>query len=180
MKKNISVLLLLSLLLCGCNAQTPETTVEPGNPVLTSFSATDLDGNTVDQQILSGHKLTMINVWGTFCEPCIREMPDLGELHTAYGDDFQVIGIAIDITDRNLQPLPDMTEKAKQIITETGADYLHLRPSKSLNETFLSEVTSVPVTIFVDENGNQIGQTYIGAKAKEQWQEIIEALLKQL
>ena len=93
MKRVILLLLSLSLLLCGCSEKPPEEPVNPGEPILSAFTATDLDGNNIDQQILSGHKLTMINIWATFCEPCIKEMPDLGELHTTYGEDFQVIGI---------------------------------------------------------------------------------------
>ena len=73
-----------------------------------------------------------------------------------------------------------MMEKAKQLVANTGAKYPHLRPSKTLNEAILSNVTSVPTTIFVNENGNQIGQVYIGAKTGEQWKEIIDDLLKQL
>ena len=35
--------------------------------ILSSFSAEDLDGNALDQSILEGHTLTMVNVWATFC-----------------------------------------------------------------------------------------------------------------
>lgn len=44
------------------------------------FEGTDLRGNTVSSDIFSRFKLTMINVWATYCNPCLREMPDLGEL----------------------------------------------------------------------------------------------------
>ena len=172
----IAILLLLSVL-CGCEKQ---ATPEVGNPLMADFTAKDIDGNAVNQQILSGHKLTMVNVWATFCSPCIQEMPDLGALHTAFGEDFQIIGIVIDAADQNLQVIPEELDEAKEIIETTGADYLHLLPSPSLIKAFLSEVSSIPVTFFVDENGNQIGQAYIGAKTKAQWQNIIEDLLKQL
>lgn len=176
MKKTISLLTILFLLICllGCEKK---PAADIGAPILTSFSAKDIDGNTVDQTVFSRHKLTMVNVWGTFCSPCIQEMPDLGELHTAFGDDFQVVGIVIDAADQNLQPIPAEVAEAKEIIDTTGADYLHLLPSLSLVRAFLSEVSSIPVTIFVDENGNQIGQAYIGAKSKAQWQTIITDLL---
>ena len=180
MKKVILLLLSLSLLLCGCREEPPKETIKPGEPVLAAFSATDLNGNSVHQQIFSGHKLTMVNVWATFCGPCIQEMPDLGELSSAYGEDFQIIGIVIDATDRNLQVLPEQKAKAKQIIAETGADYLHLLPSPTLNNAILSTVTSVPTTIFVDENGNQVGDIYIGSKAKAQWKTIIDSLLNSI
>lgn len=180
MKKIISVLLLFSLLLCGCQKKEQDDPVSIGEPILSSFSATDINGNAVDQQILSHHKLTMINVWATFCPPCIQEMPDLGELNGAYGNDFQIIGIVIDATDRNLQAIPEEIAEAREIINTTGANYLHILPSSSLNKAFLAGISSVPTTIFLDKNGNQIGEVYIGSRTKAQWQEIIENLLKQL
>ena len=177
MKRALSMMIAIFLLLpvlCGCEkAPAPEV----GNPLMAEFTAKDIDGNIVSQQILSGHKLTMVNVWGTFCSPCIQEMPDLGELHTAFGEDFQVVGIVIDAADQNLQPIPTEVAEAKEIIDATGADYLHFLPSLSLVKAFLSEVSSIPVTIFVDENGNQLGKAYIGAKSKAQWQTIITDLL---
>lgn len=181
MKKGLALILSLLLLFCflyGC--QKEEVSMQTGDPILASFSATDMDGNIVDQQVLAGHKLTMINIWATFCGPCIREMPDLAQLSDAYGDDFQIIGIVMDVTDRNMQVLPETKLMAQDIIDSTGADYLHLLPSQSLNKAYLSKVQAVPETIFVDSSGNQVGQSYVGSKSKAQWQSIIESLLEQM
>ncbi len=41
---------------------------------LPSFSVATLEGETADSSIFSGHKLTMVNIWGTFCSPCVEEM----------------------------------------------------------------------------------------------------------
>ena len=30
-------------------------------------------------KIFAEHSLTMVNVWATFCQPCIGELPELGE-----------------------------------------------------------------------------------------------------
>lgn len=182
--KRISALLLVCCLFLGtfsgCKQKeaAPTLPASPTIPLLNAFSATDIDGNVVDQQIFSGHKLTMVNIWATFCSPCIREMPDLAQLNTAYGEDFQVVGIVIDITDQYLQVLPEKKADAVQIIAETGADYLHLMPSESLYRAILGNVSSVPVTVFVDESGNQVGSAYIGSRSKTEWATIIEPLLK--
>ena len=42
-----------------------------------NFVTKDLNGDTFSSVDLSGHKVNLINVWATFCGPCIREMPDL-------------------------------------------------------------------------------------------------------
>ena len=49
-------------------------------PLPVTFAAKDMDGNEVTSGIFSESKLTMINVWATYCNPCLNEMPDLGEL----------------------------------------------------------------------------------------------------
>ena len=57
----------------------PEVPVKIGD-VLT-FETTDLDGNPVkSENLFAGHKVTMINVWGTWCTHCIIELPDLEDL----------------------------------------------------------------------------------------------------
>ncbi len=59
-----------------------------------SFSAQDLDGNPVDTSVFEGSRMTLINVWGTFCGPGLNEMPDLTKLAEEYADQgLQVIGI---------------------------------------------------------------------------------------
>ena len=36
----------------------------------------------------------------------------------------------------------------------------------------------MPTTFFVDENGNQVGSVYMGARDAEDWAEIIDSLLE--
>ena len=181
MKKVICLLLAIACCatsLWGCGEAAPEPEVGP--QLLGNFSAVDIEGNIVDETVLSGHKLTMVNVWATYCGPCIAEMPALSELNSAWGEDFQIIGVVMDAADRNLKELPEVKAKAVEIIGQTGADYLHLLPSSSLVSSILADITAVPTTYFVDENGNQVGEVYIGSKSKAQWQKIISGLLENM
>ena len=50
-------------------------------------------------------------------------------------------------------------------------------PVESMFVRKLASVTAVPETIFVDSQGNQVGDCYYGARSKAQWTEIIEELL---
>ena len=141
------------------------------NGILSSFTAEDFSGNTIDSSIFKGFKVTMINVWATYCSPCIQEMPALAALNNEYSD-FQVIGIALDTVDRNYNLSHGTFNGAKLIIAQTGANYRHLIPNRSLN-SLLSGIQSVPYTIFVNENGEQLGNSYIGSRSKESWKTII-------
>ena len=44
----------------------------------------------------------------------------------------------------------------------------------------LAEVSAVPETIFVDETGSVVGESYLGARSKAEWQKIIDQLLEQV
>lgn len=180
MKKLMICLMALALALYLCACQKEVVSTEVGEPIFASFSTTDMEGNIVDERMFAERKLTMINIWGTFCSPCIAEMPDLARLNTAFGDDFGVVGIPIDVIDKNGQVIPDKKAEALSIINEAGADYLHILSCASLQKAYLAEVQSVPQTIFVDGEGRQIGQVYHGAKSYEEWETIIEAMMESL
>ena len=135
----------------------------------------------MDESIFADHKLTMINIWATFCSPCINEMPELGELNAEYaGEGFQVVGIAIDTLNSDGSVSDSQVELAREIVGETHADYLHLLPSADLIRLKLNQVTAVPETIFVDSEGNQVGTSYLGARSSSEWAEIIEDLLNEV
>lgn len=152
-------------------------------PSLQSFSTLTLEGETATAELFAGHKLTMINLWGTFCGPCISEMPDLAALPSAYEEgEVQVVGVIIDALIQDGSISQTALDDAWAIIEETGASYPHLLPSKDLIRAVLYSVTAVPETIFVDENGTVLtpDTRYIGARSSDDWKEIIDSLLADL
>ncbi len=170
MKRWFSILLILLLLLGGCS----KSSTQEG--LLSRFSAAELGGDLLDQSVLADKKLTMVNIWATYCGPCIREMPDLAALDREYEKEgFQVIGIVSDV----YTPEDATAENARTILNNCGCDYLNLLPDQSL-AALLNGVSAVPTTVFVDESGNQVGETYIGSRSKEDWADIIDSLLKEI
>ncbi len=142
------------------------------------FTAVDLAGNTVDESIFKGKKLTMINIWATFCRPCIGEMPDLEWLSKKYADKgVQVMGIVCDVSYSGDGYEPSLYDAALAIVEDTGVTYTSLLPSDSLDMIKLSEVYSVPETIFVDENGKIVGESFIGSRSFEDWKAIVDSIL---
>lgn len=142
-----------------------------------AFSGQDLEGNTVSSEILSSSKLTMINVWATYCNPCLREMPELGELAADYSpEEFQIIGIISDVEEGSEEKMKDY---AADLVAKTGADYTHLLLNESLYFSLLTEVSAVPTTFFFDSEGNLLN-TIVGSMDKASWEEEINALLENL
>lgn len=191
-------LLLLSLvLLCGCGGDNggqpaepdPETdsvsesqeaspSEEPSSeeetePIYITFEGTDLEGNPVSQEIFSQSQLTMVNVWATYCNPCLSEMPGLGELAAEYdGSEFQLIGIVSDVREGEDQTL------VESLVQQTGANYTHLLANDSIDQALLSGVSAVPTTFFFDQEGTYLGGV-VGSAVKSKWEELIHELLEE-
>ena len=143
------------------------------------FESVDLEGNKITSEIYANNKITMINIWGTFCGPCIREMPDLAKLSEENkSKGVEIIGIPIDIVDDWGKLDPSAKSDALMIIKQTGVKYKNVVPTIEMFQTMLRGIQAVPTTIFVDKNGNQIGQVYLGSKSKKDWQKIIDKLLE--
>ena len=191
-KRLVLTVILAAVFMSGCGEKGPaeSTPVQSGqeNPDTSSqeeeavpvvFEAMDLEGNEVSSDVFSETKLTMINVWGTFCGPCLREMPDLGALHQEFSEQgFQILGIVTDVQAPDGSISQEQVDLAAQIAEETGASYLHLLPSEDLIACLLWQVSSVPTTIFVDETGALIGKGYLGSRDAAAWRSIIEEKLE--
>ena len=169
----LAVLLLFSA--CGGSAPAEADGAGARGTSLSGMTTTDIEGNAVDETLFSGQKLTMVNFWSTTCGPCIREMPDLAELHNAH-EGFQVVGIVLNISETNMDQLPAVLD----VVGQTGANYPHLAVSESLYEAKVKDIQYVPETIFVDSAGDQVGESYVGAKEYDEWNEIIEELLQEV
>lgn len=140
---------------------------------LTGFTTKDLAGNTVTESVFGNAKVTMLNVWATFCGPCLNEMPDLGELSKEYADKgLQIVGLVSDVSGSE-----DGIAAVQKIIDSTGANYTQLFPSKELEEKLLSQMMYVPTTIFFDENGYQLGEMVVGSNSKADWQKLFDSAL---
>ena len=134
-----------------------------------------MEGNAVSSEIFSEAKLTMVNVWATYCNPCLREMPGLGELAGEYAsDEFQIVGVISDVLEGSDQRTLDY---AADLVEQTSADYTHLLLNESLYYALLTDVSAVPTTFFIDEDG-VILDTVVGSMEKSAWEEKINELLE--
>ena len=153
---------------------TENTKDTEGNAVTgISFSTKGRDGNTYDQSILSGYKVTMINFFEPWCGPCVQEMPDLEKLYETYKDQgFQILGVYSTL---------DMEEDLEQTLASAGTTYPILQMCDAFYP-FISEY--VPTTVFLDENGNLIAlpdgtAQKIGSASYEEWEKLVKTLISE-
>ena len=124
-----------------------------------AFTATDLDGNTVTESIFREKDLTVLNIWGTFCGPCIGEMPELGEWAKEMPENVQIVGLIIGI---NGEEDIEHHDLAVDITQKAGADFTNLIANADF-APILKDVIGVPTTLFIDGDGNLVGDPVVGA-----------------
>ncbi len=184
MKKTLLLLLALTLLLalaaCGqTSAPAPapagetvpveepapagETALPEGFEPDFRFSTTALDGAPVNESILAGRALTMINFFEPWCPPCIAELPDLEKLYETYAPQgFQILGVF------------STEEGTEAVVADAGLSYPVLYYVPEFDEF---QTGYVPTTIFVDGEGHVVGETQIGSNSYEGWEAIVRELL---
>jgi thiol-disulfide isomerase/thioredoxin len=145
---------------------------------LTSFKTKDIYGNDVNQDIFKDYKLTLVNVWGSFCGPCLDEMPYLGELQNEYETKgVNIVGIVVDVQDEEMEVIEDQIKLAQEIAGTTGADYTHMIVSFDMLQ-LMNQFDAIPASFFVDSGGNIVSEYYVGSRSKKDWVDIIETNLE--
>lgn len=101
-------------------------------------------------------KVLLVNIWGTWCGPCIAEMPHLIELQNTHGDGgFEVIGLNIGDGAGSPEPLDDI----KEFVAKQKLNYTIAIASNSVSNQFnaITREQVVPQTILVDRQGRLRG-----------------------
>ena len=139
---------------------------------LVSFETTDLDGNPVNSRTLfAGSKVTMINLWATWCHACKKEMPELGDLSKEFEKNgCRIVGICLDADEEG------MDELAKEILKEKGADFLNLVPPEDVED--LLPTIKLPTSFFFDGEGRMLVEPVCGAHVEQYLPALNAALAK--
>jgi len=123
-----------------------ENGTEPAKQAAPDFTFFDLEGNTQKLSDFRG-KPVILNFWASWCGPCKMEMPDFDEMYQTYGD--QVHFLMVNLTDGSQETV----ETASSFIAEQGYTFpVYFDTEQS--GAIAYGVNAVPVTYFVDAEGN--------------------------
>ena len=152
----------------------PESNDPHRLPPLREFTAKTLDGAELTADTLAACDVTVINIWQTTCPPCIAEMPEIAELTSELPENVQFLTWCLD----GMQQ-PDTAKAILDdacFIGETIVEW-----DGDLND-MLSYILYTPTTVFLDRDGNQIGECIIGSAedAKTLYRDGINAALEEL
>lgn len=134
------------------------------------FTATDIDGNEVKLSDFYG-KPIVLNFWASWCSPCQYEMPHFQTLYDELGEEVQFIMLNL------ADGYQETVEKASEFI-ESNQYTFPVYYDTNLDAAFKYAVYSIPVTYFINSDG-EIVETHRGIFEKEEdLREEIDNLMK--
>ena len=160
--------------------QPQDTSVNPEDvKSVGKFETTGIDGKTYTEKVFSDYDLTLVNIFTTWCSPCVKEIPELQELYKEMKEKgVGVAGVVLDTTDEKGNQDEEAVKKAGILQKKTKAEYPFLIPDTTMMNGRLQGISAFPETFFVDKDGNIVGDTYTGSHTLDEWKEIVEKELK--
>jgi thiol-disulfide isomerase/thioredoxin len=111
-----------------------------------AFQFRDAQGQPLTMAVFRG-KPTLVNLWATWCAPCIVEMPSLDRLAAREGDALNVVALSQDMGGRDL---------VTQFFAQRG--FRELQANLDPQMQFMSELRldTLPTTILYDAEGREV------------------------
>ncbi len=134
------------------------------------FNYESINGDLVSLNDLKG-KYVYIDVWATWCAPCIKQVPYLKQLEESYHDK-NVVFVSISVDKQELKP------RWKQMIADKQLGGLQLFADNSFDSDFMNAfaVNSIPRFILLDPEG-KIVTTEAPRPSYEKTRELLDSLL---
>ncbi|MBU1392748.1 MAG: TlpA family protein disulfide reductase [Gammaproteobacteria bacterium] len=107
----------------------------------------DVDGKTIDFSQFKG-KIIMVNMWATWCPPCVRELPAIERLATKFkAEDFVLLPISIDAEGK---------QQVQPFLSSLGMPNFnsYYDQPQSLGDVF--PLDTIPATFILDQQGQLI------------------------
>jgi thiol-disulfide isomerase/thioredoxin len=168
MKRIATTLLVGGLISIGLLGQ---TALKPGS-LVPDFKLNDLNGKAFKSSQLKG-SVVLLDLWATWCEPCIADIPMLNRLHEKFGSrGLKVVGIAVE---------SGWVKDIKPHVAKLGVKYPVLVGTEQIVEQY--EMIGFPTTYLIGRDGKLV-KKYLGTlpdQEKEKEMEMrrdIEALLR--
>ena len=178
MMKTFLLALLVAMLLMSGNALAQSAEPDFFGP----FEAENLRGEElVTDEVFANAEITLVNIWATWCPPCVAEMPHLAQIYEATEGTVQVVSVLTDSyngANRDEKAIETMN----MLFDKIEADFAVLAVEPEADgflRTYTRTVAAIPKTVVVDSEGKVLG-TYVGSTDLEGWLSIIEEVKAQI
>ena len=123
-------------------------TVLEAPPVQPASSFSRADGAQMQLSDYKG-KVILLNVWATWCAPCVAEMPSLDALQAAKGSErFEVVTVSLDRT----------TAEIEAFFKDKGLTHLEGWHDGTYGLSARLSLPGLPTSVFYNEHGREIAR----------------------
>ena len=98
-------------------------------------------------------KLRVVNIWATWCVPCVAEMPELRAIDAAFGPEVAMLGVSAD------DSVPDADRaKVAAFLDKQKIQYANVYYRGTVDDlmTFYHFEGTIPITLVFDRNGKEL------------------------
>ena len=136
---------------------------------LKSEKVETFENSKFQSEVINSEKLTCINIWATWCVPCIAEMPELNKIKSEFKDNnIQFVSLSIDTDSTKLKKFIESKKFHFHDLTFENTKYknaiLNFLENKPLNTENSTQV--IPLTYLI-KSGKVIKKIEGGTDAKE-------------
>jgi peroxiredoxin len=126
------------------------------------FTLPDLAGRQISLSDLRG-RVVLLNLWATWCPPCVEEMPSLQQLQDRLGaEGLSVVAISVDAAPGTPGPFGEPGGDVEAFAREFGIEFtILLDPAAGVQRRY--NVTGLPTTFLIDREGRVV-ERVLGAR----------------
>lgn len=136
-----------------------------------TFRLPDINGKQVDLKTLKG-KVVIVDLWGTWCPPCRKEIPHFVRLKTRYGrDGLEIVGVNFERTNSRSEAVRLVRKTHSQL----KMNYRCVLGTDEI-ESQVPDLRGFPTTLILDRSG-EVRAKLVGYHSYEQLEEIVKPLL---
>jgi peroxiredoxin len=117
-----------------------------------AYSAKNLDGEEVNLSDFAG-KVVLLNVWATWCRPCVQEMPALERIYRDYKKDgLEIVAVSVDAPIGGFDSVGNAGGDIGAFVASFGLTFTILHdPARTVEPRF--GLFGLPTTIVIDREG---------------------------
>jgi thiol-disulfide isomerase/thioredoxin len=178
---HLAVMLMITMLAGGCAESRPTTTTGPDDasarattdggqddPIVSPPDADEPDAAETSKQVQlkiktwgevqawvgrQQGKVVVVDVWSTFCEPCIEEFPQFVELHNQFADEVACASVDIDYYGAGDTP-EEIQPRVLEFLTKHRATSVNFISSTADEEVLDSiGIAAIPAVLVYDQTG---------------------------
>lgn len=101
----------------------------------------------------SSAKLRVVNIWATWCAPCVAEMPELRAVAAAFGPEVALVGVSVDDT------IPEASRaKVAAFLDKQKIGYINVYYRGNVDDLtrYYRFEDEIPITLAFDRRGKEV------------------------